>query len=106
MPTSCLARGPWLRPLTLAALLASALAGSPAAQETPYKPQGSQIPPPGVLAVPPDWLVNLNQWKADHSTDRDAWLASMRAWRVERLKRMGYEAALYERPEFAWSASR
>ena len=74
-----------------------------AAQETAYKPLGSQIPPPGNRALPPDWLVSLNQWKADASTDRETWLTSMRAWRVERLKRMGYDDALYRRPEFEWT---
>ena len=94
-----------IRPVHFFLLVALLAVGGPdvVAQETPYKPVGAQIPGPGNRALPLDWQVNLNMWKADAWTDRDAWLASMRAWRVERLKRMGYDDGLYTRPEFAWT---
>ena len=33
------------------------------------------------------------------------WIADMKHWRVEQLKRIGYDAAEYERPELKWTQS-
>jgi len=89
-------------PSLYTALLALGASFPSLAQETAHKPQGAQIPGPGIYAAAPDWLQDLNAWKADPPSDQKAWLKDMKVWRAERLKRMGYEDSLYRRPEFGW----
>ena len=55
------------------------------AQDTRYAPQGDQIPGP---ANPADFA---------------AWLADINQWRQERLTRIGYDGAEYNRPELKWT---
>src|SRR5260370_36482194 len=56
-----------------------------AAQDTRNAPQGGQIPGP---ANPSEFA---------------AWLADMKHWRAERLTRIGYSGAEYDRPELKWT---
>jgi len=75
-----------------------------AAQETAHEfPQtlGAQLPPPGRL---PGWpFAAIGQWKVDTDADFPRWLADLKTWRAEHLKRMGYDDAQYRRPELKWS---
>jgi formylglycine-generating enzyme required for sulfatase activity len=57
------------------------------AQDTHYRPQGSQIPGPAVSADFPKWLADLQHW------------------RMERRIRIGYDDSEYLRPELAWTQS-
>ena len=41
----------------------------------------------------------------DSPTDFQKWLADMKRWRMEYLKRIGYNGAEYERPELKWTQS-
>jgi iron(II)-dependent oxidoreductase len=72
------------------------------AQNMHHQPQGNQIPGPGQSVG-----VNLDDlmppYKADPNADHDAWLHDLKAWRAERLTRMGYDDAEYRRPEFEWT---
>src|ERR1039457_4906914 len=56
-----------------------------AAQDSRYAPQGGQIPGP---ANPSDFA---------------AWLADIKNWRTERLTRIGYSDAEYDRAELKWT---
>lgn len=60
---------------------------SAAAQDTKYPPQNEEIP------GPPD------------PAHFAAWLADIQHWRRERLIRIGYNGAEYDRPELKWSQS-
>jgi formylglycine-generating enzyme required for sulfatase activity len=55
------------------------------AQDTNYRPKGSQIPGPAVSADFPKWLADLEHW------------------RMERRIRIGYDDSDYLRPELAWT---
>jgi iron(II)-dependent oxidoreductase len=37
------------------------------------------------------------------SDDRDAWLASLKQWRLEQKARINYDDSIYNRPELAWT---
>ncbi|MCP6726362.1 hypothetical protein NL526_30355, partial [Klebsiella pneumoniae] len=55
------------------------------AQDTAYQPQNEQIPgPPSPAAFA-------------------SWLRDVRHWRNERLIRIGYDGAQYDRPELKWT---
>jgi iron(II)-dependent oxidoreductase len=73
------------------------------AQDTGHQPQGNQILGPGQGTGRPAWLSGLLDFRNDPSSDRDAWLRDMRAWRAERRTRMGYDDSEYRRPEFKWA---
>ena len=74
-----------------------------AAQDTVHQPQGNQILGPGQGTGTPAWVSGLLEFKNDPSSDREAWLRDMKAWRAERRTRMGYDDAQYRRPEFKWA---
>src|SRR5581483_6783440 len=57
------------------------------AQDSRYAPQGGQIPGP---ASPSDF---------------NAWLEDVQHWRAERITRIGYNGAEYDRPELKWTQS-
>ncbi len=57
------------------------------AQDTEYRPKGSQIPGPARAADFPKWLEDVQHW------------------RMERRIRLGYDGAQYERPELLWTQS-
>ena len=93
---------------SLAALLLFAVlvylgsAGRSSAQDVKHQPQGSQFPGPGQSCTP-GWIGDLWGWQIDPNADFDAWLADLKAWRHERLTRMGYDDSQYRRPELLWS---
>jgi formylglycine-generating enzyme required for sulfatase activity len=71
-------------------------------QDSAFHPQGEQIDAPPCDAVP------------DEETPRSAicgervlgeWLSDIQHWRREKLVRIGYEDANYERAEFQWAQS-
>jgi formylglycine-generating enzyme required for sulfatase activity len=63
------------------------LAATLHAQDVVYQPQNEQIPgPPNAAAF-------------------SSWLRDIQHWRSERLVRMGYSGAEYNRPEFKWTQS-
>jgi|SRR5579872_6123194 len=64
-------------------VLACALYG----QDSRYAPQGGQIPGPS------------------NPSDFAAWLADIKNWRTERLTRIGYNGAEYDRAELKWTQS-
>jgi len=76
--------GPIVRLVALAAMI---FVSSLAAQDTLYPPQNEQIP------GPPD------------PSRFASWLRDIRHWRQERLIRIGYDGAQYDRPELKWVQS-
>ena len=67
------------------------------AQNPAHQPRGNQIGGPGQGAD------GNSDYSADVAGDHEAWLRDLKAWRAERLTRMGYYDAEYRRPEFAWA---
>ena len=67
------------------------------AQNPAHQPRGNQIGGPGQAAD------GSSDYRSDVSGDHDAWMRDLKAWRAERLTRMGYDDAEYRRPEFAWA---
>jgi len=65
--------------------------------------QGSQISGPAQAAGSQDWYAAMTNWQRDPAAAFDAWIADLRAWRHERLTRMGYSGGDYERPELRWT---
>ena len=57
------------------------------AQDSRYQPQNQEIPGPPTPA------------------DFSSWLSEIRHWRQERLVRIGYNGAQYDRPELKWTQS-
>jgi len=84
-------------------LLISLASGPAAAQENRFRPQGAQIPGPHGNSAQPAWLSEMQGWTREQPSEFDAWLEDIRAWRSERLIRIGYNDAEYRRPEFAWT---
>ncbi len=86
-------------------LVCAALALSPLlhAQDMQHQPQGNQIPGPGQsVGAHLGWLNDMMPYRSDPAADHDFWLRDLKAWRAERLTRMGYDDAEYRRPEFQW----
>src|SRR6266536_1462450 len=61
--------------------------GTLAAQDPSVKPEGYHLPGP------------------DSPADFPKWITDMKRWRMEYLKRIGYDASEYERPELKWTQS-
>ena len=91
-----------MRTLT-SAILTFALGGALLAQENKYRPEGSQIPGPHGNSAQPGWLTEMQGWIRQQPSEFESWLADIRAWRAERLVRVGYNGAEYSRPEFLWA---
>ena len=85
--------------VVLPILLASVLF----AQENKYRPEGSQIPGPQSSPAQPGWLTAMQGWTREQPSEFERWLADIRAWRAERLVRIGYNDSEYRRPEFQWA---
>ena len=52
----------------------------------------------------PGWpLQTIGQWQQDVNRSAAAWRRDYREWRQEHLIRMGYDGAIYARPEFQWA---
>ena len=88
--------------LTVAALLGLSVVMPVPAQDVKHQPEGSQFPGPGQSGTP-GWVADLWGWQMDPNADFAAWLTDLKAWRNERLTRMGYNDAQYRRPELLWS---
>jgi gamma-glutamyl hercynylcysteine S-oxide synthase len=73
------------------------------AQENRFRPQGSQIPGPRGNSPQPGWLTEMQGWTRERPSEFQSWLEDIKAWRAERLIRIGYNDAEYRRPEFAWT---
>jgi len=87
----------------MALLLLSVFTGLARAQENRYRPHGSQIPGPQSNPSQAGWITELEGWAREQPSDFQAWLADIRAWRYERLARIGYNDSEYRRPEFQWA---
>lgn len=62
---------------------------------------GRHLPTPGKA---PGWpFAEIGHWQIDVNATADDWIESLIAWRREHLIRIGYDDALYRRPELAWS---
>jgi iron(II)-dependent oxidoreductase len=79
-------------------LILLSMIGVLGAQDPKVQPQGSQFPGP------------VQEWRDDAAQSSPAsvkatedWLRDMKAWRYERLTRMGYDDAEYRRPELLWT---
>ena len=90
------------RPLIFAmfALLVVSIASFP----DEWKPRHALVPPTGVMnlpsvAGPQDVLLA----GPEDPGGTAAWLAGMKAWREERLKRLRFDSSEYSRPELAWT---
>ncbi|MFN7992409.1 MAG: SUMF1/EgtB/PvdO family nonheme iron enzyme [Bryobacteraceae bacterium] len=68
-----------------------------------WQPEGEQIPGPHGNSAQPEWVTEMQGWTRERPSDFDAWLADIRAWRNERLVRIGYHDSEYRRPEFQWA---
>ena len=85
------------------AILPIVLGGVLLAQENKYRPEGSQIPGPHGNSAQPGWLTEMEGWIRQQPSELQNWLADIRAWRAERLARVGYHDSEYRRPEFQWA---
>lgn len=102
------------RKLAVLVLLAAPLSCQLRAQDTVViHMTGDQ---PGVSRMEPQQIdgpacAGLPQWFVHQPARRctaielDAWRKDMRHWRMERLIRIGYDAAEYNRPELQWTQS-
>jgi gamma-glutamyl hercynylcysteine S-oxide synthase len=88
---------------TSAALLLVLLSMPALAQDTRHQPQGNLFPGPGQGANGLGWVSEMQSWSTDPKADFPYWLHDLKAWRHERLTRMGYDDAQYRRPELQWA---
>ncbi len=93
----------WALGVGLSLLWGGLLSQRAAAQDTHFEPQGDQIPGPYSPTRPPDWTAELEAWKTAQSANHQRWLDDIRAWRREKLIRIGFEDSQYRRPEFLWT---
>ena len=64
---------------------------------------GPYLPTPGKA---PGWpFAEMGRWKIDADGAADEWVQGLIEWRREHLIRIGFDDALYRRPELAWSQS-
>jgi formylglycine-generating enzyme required for sulfatase activity len=64
---------------------------------------GPYLPLPGKA---PGWpFAEMGRWKIDVDGAIDDWLQGLREWRTEHLIRIGFDDAVYRRPELAWAQS-
>jgi hypothetical protein len=77
------------------------------AQDSNYRPQNQQIPPPACYTAMEKWedlragAVPAPCTQQTH----DEWLKDVRHWREERRIRIGYDDARYRMPEMKWAQS-
>lgn len=89
--------------VVLPVVVALALSGGLAAQDTRYPPLGEGVPGPdfcGEAGFLPLGGQIPGPGGPEHAA---AWLADLRHWRTERLIRAGYDDREYVRPELAWT---
>jgi formylglycine-generating enzyme required for sulfatase activity len=85
-----------------ALLLGAALAFPSWAQDSDYRPQGQQIPPPACLTMRPGWEGGYLPCTEQAHQE---WLGDVTHWRAERRIRIGYDPARYEMPALKWTQS-
>jgi gamma-glutamyl hercynylcysteine S-oxide synthase len=90
---------PSVRPV---ALLVAALTLPLMAQDSRYRPERQQIPPPACLTMRFIWEGGYRPCTDD---DYQAWLDDVTHWRAERRIRVGYDPARYEMPALRWAQS-
>lgn len=78
---------------------------SPLQPSTSYKFShaltGPYLPLPGKA---PGWpFAGIGQWTIDVNGSAEDWLQGLREWRVEHLVRLGFDDAVYRRPELQWA---
>ena len=62
---------------------------------------GRYLPTPGKA---PGWpFAEIGHWRIDVNATADDWIAELKDWKREHLIRIGYDDALYRRPELQWS---
>ena len=91
--------------LLVAALLSPALSAQ--AQDSNYRPQGQQIPPPACYTLMEAW-EDLRAGQGPQSCTPQLlqeWLKDIKHWKDERRIRIGYDDARYRIPELKWAQS-
>jgi hypothetical protein len=73
------------------------------AQDTHFPPKGDQIPGPYPVSENDDWTSELYAWKTAEVSNQKKWLDDIKAWRREKLIRIGFDDSQYRRPEFLWT---
>lgn len=62
---------------------------------------GPYLPLPGKA---PGWpFAGIGHWMIDVNAATDDWNQGLREWRQEHLIRLGYDGAVYDRPELQWA---
>jgi iron(II)-dependent oxidoreductase len=85
-----------------AAFLGLAVCTAAYAQDSAFRPVGTQIPAPACLTVHGLWEGST---PVCNQGTHDAWLKDIRHWRDERRIRIGYNGERYAVPETAWTQS-
>lgn len=75
------------------------------AQDTKFPPQSEQIPGPDQAKTGTGQCCYGTNEKKAAAEAFQAWIEDVRHWRHERLIRMGYNGAEYDRPELKWAQS-
>jgi len=91
--------------LLVAALLSPVLSAQ--AQDSNYRPQGQQIPPPACHTLMEAW-EDLRAGQGPQSCTPQLlqeWLKDIKHWKDERRIRIGYDDARYRIPELKWAQS-
>lgn len=91
-----------MRTLRLTLFLIVAVAAL-TAQNMRNVPEGNQIAGPGQNGISFNWMTDLRQWTIVPEAEFESWLNDLKAWRRERLTRIGYSDEQYRRPELQWS---
>jgi formylglycine-generating enzyme required for sulfatase activity len=81
------------------------MTSSPIQSTTDYKFShaltGPYLPPPGKV---PSWpFAGIGHWMIDVNAAADNWIRGLREWRQEHLIRIGFDDAIYGRPELQWA---
>ena len=91
------------RKFLYSALALSALISATAFSDE-WRPRHALVPPTGVLNLTqPGGPADVLLPGPENPAAADAWRTQMKAWREERLQRLRYQGAEYERPELAWT---
>src|SRR4029077_12295198 len=89
-----------IAPFVAAMLLAAASVAS--AQDSHFRPDRQQIPPPGCLIMTGAWEGGSTPCTQN---EHDSWLSDIRHWRNERRIRIGYDGSRYDLPALKWTQS-
>ncbi len=77
------------------------------AQDSNYRPQGQQIPPPACYTLTEAWEdLRAGPGPAPCTPElQQEWLKDVQHWKEERRIRIGYDDARYRMPELKWAQS-